>query len=194
MQFLQRRNEHCHFLFVLLFHKAVQLVDVTSRTDDIRSRIRFGQLSQIRFQAFPFTVLYRIVQDTHRTDVVRTAAHQLPLRQQVDFRAATSHVDIHVVTLLVFHVLHVIVVDNLGLLLSVDDIDVHICFLFDLLDDFQAILSVAHRRCRTGTAMFHIIDFHQITERLHQTNHVLFFLFRNFSDVEHVESQPERDT
>ena len=126
------KTETCMVIFFLFFLSARRYSLLMLPPEPMILVCGYDLASSARsfFQTFPFTVLHGIVQHTYRTDVVRPAANQLAFRQQVDFRTSSSYVHIHVVALLVFHVLYMIVVYNLSLFLSVDNIDMHTSLFF----------------------------------------------------------------
>jgi hypothetical protein len=70
----------------------------------------------------------------------------------------------------------VIVVHHFGLFLSVNDLDVDARFFPDTLDQLHTVLRITHGRSGTGPVVSHVIDLHQMAERLHQPNHVFLFL------------------
>ena len=194
MQFVQYFHRNSLFFLVFLFGQTIKFVDVSTRTDDVRTGVRNSQFLHILFQPFPFSFLYGIVQNTYRTDVVRTAAYEFSLRKQVDFGTTSTHIYVHIVSVTVFHAFNVVVVYHLGFFLSVNDFNADSRFLFDAFDNIFSVLCITHGRGGTCTVVFHIVDFHQVMEHFHQTEHVLFLGFGNFPHRKYVKSQTQRDT
>ena len=79
MQFVQYFHRNSLLFLVFLFRQTIKFVDVSTRTDDVRTGVRNSQFLHILFQPFPFSFLYGIVQNTYCTDVVRTAAYEFSL-------------------------------------------------------------------------------------------------------------------
>ena len=193
MYLFEQFDGHAALLPFLFLGQAVELIDVSSRTDDVHARVRLSELGHVGFQAAPFAFGHGVFEDTHGADVVRAAQDELPAAHEVDFRTATAHVHIEPVGLAVFHVFQVVVVDDFGLFLSVDDFDAYACLLFYFADDVGAVLGVAHGRCGAGAVGLDAVDLHELAVGFHQAHHVVGALFRDAACGKHVEAEAQRD-
>ena len=137
-------HRHAAQTLVLLLGQAVELVDVAAGAHDVDAGVRLRQGGEVALQALPLRVGHGPVEHAHGAHVVGTAAHELPFRQQIDLRAASAHVDIHVVAPTVAHVGEVVVVDDARLLLSVDDFHTDARLPGDASDDGRTVAGVAH--------------------------------------------------
>ena len=86
-----------------------------------------------------------------------------------------------------------VVVDHLRFFLTADDFNVDACLFGYPFGEFLSVFGVTEGRCGTGPIIFHIVNFHQLAECFHQSQHLLGFLFRNHAVVENVEAQTHRD-
>ena len=118
----------------------------------------------------------------------------MAIDQQVYLRAATAHIDVHVVAVAVFLAFQVVVIDDLGFFLSVDDFDFDTCLFLDHLDDVHSVHGIAHGRSGAGTVMLHAVDFHQLAVSLHQPAHPVGLFRGDFAFAEYIETQSERHT
>ena len=142
------------------------------------------------------------------TDIVRMREKELAAGKEVDFGAAPSHVHIHVVAMAVAHVLDMVVVNDPGFFLPVDNLYLDARAFLYLGNNLLAVGSIAHGRCGASAVIVHLVDFHQKAVSLHQAEHLVdfhqkavslhqaehlaFFLRTDLAGGEHIETQAQR--
>jgi F0F1-type ATP synthase beta subunit len=111
----------------------------------------------------------------------------LTVSQQINLCTATTHIHIHIITQTVFHTLYMIIINHSSLFLTINYLNADTCILFDFLDYRPPVTRVPHSRSSTCPVIIHIINFHQLTESLHQTSQLIRFLLGQFTYGENIE-------
>ena len=171
----------------------VELVDVSTRTDDADIAIFLGISAEVFLKQFLRLSRHLPTQHSQRTHVVGETFSQCTVVDDGNLSASTAHVDIGEVSLIGVGLLHQVVVEQLRLLLSFDNLEFDAGLLFYFLQHLLAVFSISHGRSGTGTEGIHIVEFHELLESLHHVEHQLLPFLGNLAEGKHILTQAQRN-
>ena len=135
----------------------------------------------------------QVLQQAHRADTKRARGDRAPAREQRQLGTAAAHVDIEVGPVAAELPLQVIRIDDLGLELAADDLQVDLAALADALCDGIAIGRLTHRRGRAGHVVEGLVGLDQVAEAGHGTDQPLCLAGSDLVAGEGVVTEPQRD-
>ena len=109
-----------------------QLVDVSAQADDVYLAILFVQLGEFGFQQILCCRIYLVVKHSQSSDLVGSCLENVAMLGKCNLGASAAHIDISPDAALSL-VDQSTATQEFGFLLSVDNLDIYLCILYNAL-------------------------------------------------------------
>ena len=165
------------FLALAVMGELVKPVDITARAYNPDVVILHGEVTQFRLKLLDGLRLHFITQTAKRTYIIGVALGQLAIVDKRDLGRASAHVDVGEVAHVAVCLFQQVVIEQMGFLLSLDDVENDACFLLYLSQYLFAILGITHGRSGASPIAHHAVELHELLKALeHVEHHALSFL------------------